>query len=136
MRIFLAGFGIAAAFAAFAALGCRKPEVEAEHDRPPVPIRTAKAERRALRPTFEVVGIVMADPARTATLSAAAPGLIEKLAVAEGAKVTLGQLVVQLDDRVARNDLARAQAAQARLIARPRQEEFDVGQSEIGRAHV
>ncbi len=103
--------------------GCRKPAEEGTKDRPPVPVRVAKAEVRALRPSFEVIGTVLADPERLASLTAAASGLVEKLAVREGTRVEKGALVVLLDERKARTDLARAEAAYARLTARPRPEE-------------
>ncbi len=110
--------------------GAKKPEKE----KPPVPIRTAKAEKRVLRPKFEVIGTVLADPERIATLTAATPGLVEKLLVAEGARVTKGATVVQLDDRKAKTDVDRAEAAYARLIAKPRPDELIVARGAIEKA--
>src|SRR6059036_461822 len=67
------------ALSALAALpGCHHAEEEKE-EWPPVPVRTAVVEKRTLRPSFVVIGTVMADPQRQATLSAAAPGLVDKL---------------------------------------------------------
>ncbi len=102
--------------------GCRGSG-EGEHEKP-VSVRTAKAEKRSLRPSFQVIGTVLADPERQATLTAATSGLVDRLAVPEGAKVGCGELVVQLDERKARNDVQRAQAALDRLIAKPRPEEL------------
>ena len=110
--------------------GAKKPEKE----KPPVQIRTATAEKRVLRPTFEVIGTVLADPERVATLTAATPGLVEKLTVAEGARVTKGATVVQLDDRKAKTDVDRAEAAYARLIAKPRPDELIVARGGIEKA--
>jgi HlyD family secretion protein len=116
--------------------GCHKSDTPAaEKEHPPVPVKTAKAEKRSLRPTFEVIGIVLADPERVATLTAATPGLVAGLPISEGSKVTKGKtVVVQLDDRKARIDLDRADTAYARLIAKPRPDELIVAQGAIDKA--
>ena len=118
-----------------AIVGCHKPEAaKAEKERPPVPVRTAKAEKRTLTPTFEVIGTVLADPDRSATLTAAVPGLVDQLAVGEGSKVKKGQLIVKLDERKAKTDLDRAEAAYARLIAKPRPDELVVARGAVEKA--
>lgn len=115
--------------------GCHKADAPpAEKDRPPVPVKTATAEKRALRPAFEVIGTVLAEPDRTATLTAAIPGLVTGLPVSEGEKVRKGLVVVQLDDRKAKIDLGRAEAAYARLIAKPRPDELVVARGAIEKA--
>jgi RND family efflux transporter MFP subunit len=116
-------------------VGCHKEEAKKEEkDRPPVPVKTAKAEKRLLRPTFEVIGTVLADPERVATLSAATPGLVEALAVPEGARAKKGDVIVRLDDRKAKTDLERAEAAYARLIAPPRPEELAIARGAVEKA--
>ena len=105
-------------------LGCHKPADEEKKTTPKVVVRVAKAERRTLHPTLEVIGLVQAAPERQALLSTAAPGLVESLGAAEGAHVKKGDLIVKLDERKARLDLERAEAALARLIAKPRREEL------------
>src|SRR5437879_1341675 len=73
-------WGIGGAFIICLAAGCNKGDAKKpEKEKPPVPIRTAKAEKRVLRPKFEVIGTVLADPERIATLTAATPGLVDKL---------------------------------------------------------
>jgi macrolide-specific efflux system membrane fusion protein len=93
-------------------------------ERPPVPIRVAKAEKRKLTPTFEVIGTVMAAPERFSTLAAATTGLVDKLVVQEGTRVAKNDLVIQLDERPAQIALTRAETAYARLVAKPRPEEL------------
>lgn len=116
-------------------VGCRKADAsKVEKDRPPVPIRTAKAEKRTLRPTFEVIGTVLVVPERAATLTAATPGLIDQLSAAEGARVKKGELIVRLDDRKAKTDVDRAEAAYARLVAKPRPDELVVARGAIEKA--
>ncbi|MCE9563359.1 MAG: efflux RND transporter periplasmic adaptor subunit [Planctomycetes bacterium] len=127
-------FGTLLVFIALLA-GCHKAdEKKAEKDRPPIPVRTAKAEKRTLRPTFEVIGTVLADPERVATLTAATPGLVDALPVSEGAKVKKTDVVVRLDDRKAKTDLDRAESAYARLIAKPRPDELIVAQGAVEKA--
>ena len=116
-------------------VGCRKADAsKAEKDRPPVPVRTAKAEKRILQPTFEVIGTVLVVPERAAMLTAATPGLIDQLAASEGAKVKKGQVLVRLDDRKAKTDVDRAEAAYARLVAKPRPDELVVARGAIEKA--
>ena len=115
--------------------GCHKSDApQAEQERPPVPVRTAKAEKRVLEPVFEVIGVVLVEPGRAATLTAATPGLVDQLAVTEGVAVKKGQLIVRLDDRKAKTDLDRAEAAYARLIAKPRPDELVVARGAIEKA--
>ncbi|HSQ55123.1 MAG TPA: hypothetical protein VLM40_05200, partial [Gemmata sp.] len=92
-------------------VGCHKAETKKdEQEKTPVPIRTAQAEKRVLRPKFEVIGTVLADPERVATLTAATPGLVDALPVPEGTRVEKGKtVVVQLDDRKAKIDFGRAE---------------------------
>jgi RND family efflux transporter MFP subunit len=115
---------------------CNKTAEEKKGPPPPVPVRTARAERRTLRPALEVIGTVMADPERTAVLTAAASGLVDRLAVAEGARVGKSDLVVLLDERKARTDLDRAEAALARLIAPPRPEEVAAARSVVAKVEA
>ena len=124
-------------FALLAAMlvGCHPADsTTTEPDRPPVEIRTAKAETQVLQPSFEVIGTVLVEPNRAATLTAATPGLVDQLAVSEGAKVKKGQLIVHLDDRKAKTDLDRAKSAYARLIAKPRPDELVVARGAIEKA--
>ena len=116
--------------------GCHKGEAKKdEKEKPPVPVRSAKAAKRTLRPKFEVIGTVLADPERVATLTAATPGLVDALPVPEGTRVVKGKtVVVQLDDRKAKIDFGRAEAAYARLIAPPRPDELIVAKGAVEKA--
>ena len=90
-----------------------------------IPVRVAKAEVRTLTPTVQVIGSVQPDPERISILAAAATGSVQKLCVREGTRVARNDLVIQLDERPAKLALDRAEAAYARLIAKPRPEELD-----------
>ena len=80
---------------------------------------------RTLTPTVQVIGSVQPDPERISILAAATTGSVEKLCVREGTRVAKNDLVIQLDERPAKLALDRAEAAYARLIAKPRPEELD-----------
>jgi RND family efflux transporter MFP subunit len=105
---------------------CKKPADgdKKDEEKSPVLIRSAVVEVRKLQPTFEVIGTVIADPEKYASLTAPAAGLVEKLVVSEGAKVKAKTLIIELDSREALNALAKAEATYARLIALPRPEEL------------
>ena len=98
------------------------PHVETEH--PAVLVRVAEVELRKLVPTIEVIGMVQADPKRFATLSAATPGLVAKLVTQEGKKVAEGEVLVEMDDRLAQVAFSQADATFDRLVAKPRPEEL------------
>lgn len=108
----------------------------AAKDRPPVPVRVAKAEKRTLTPSVKVIGTVQADPQRVATLTAPVPGLVTKLVVSEGSRVREGDLIVQLDEQQARIDLEQAQAAYDRLVARSWEEEVNLALSAVEKARA
>jgi membrane fusion protein (multidrug efflux system) len=113
--------------------GCSKHE-EGKKDVSPVPVRVAAAEKRTLRPSFLVIGTVVAQPERLATLTSPVPGLVTRLAVPEGIAVKPGDLIVQLDERKAQYDLDRAKAAYDRLMARSFEEEIKLARSAVEKA--
>lgn len=118
-------FGASGLLMSLALTGCSKKEEKKKDDeKSPISIRTDKAKKRQLRPSFEVIGTVLPVPEKYATLTALAPGLIEKLVVQEGDKIKEHALIIQLDPREAQNALNRAEAAYTRLIAKPRPEEL------------
>jgi cobalt-zinc-cadmium efflux system membrane fusion protein len=123
----LAGIAVGFYFGFWVVSSARKAHAEKapnHSERAPVPVRTALVERRTLVPSVEVIGTVLADPERFATLTAATPGLVHQLVAHEGDRVAAGATLVQMDDRPARATLAQAEAAFARLIAKPRPEEL------------
>src|SRR5437879_4498497 len=77
-------------------IGTPPPLTIDETNRSPVPVRTAKAEVRKLTPVLELIGSVQPDPKKYSALAAATNGIIERLAVGEGARVAKNDLVIQL----------------------------------------
>jgi HlyD family secretion protein len=119
--------------------GCQEAPAEGKTEagtRKPVAVRTEKAEVRLLRPSFEVIGQVVTDPERVATLTSAAPGMVQKLAVREGTRVKAGDVIIQLAEAKAKNDFDRAHTAYLRLIAKPRLEEEALARAALDKARA
>jgi HlyD family secretion protein len=98
---------------------------------PPVPVRVAKAEMRTLTPTAQVIGNVQPDPEKLSVLIAKTTGSVENLVVREGSLIAKNDVIIRLDDRPARLALDRAEAAYARLTAKPLSEESDQARHEV-----
>jgi multidrug efflux pump subunit AcrA (membrane-fusion protein) len=91
----------------------------------PVAVRVAKAEIRTLTPVVQVIGNVQPDPEKLSVLIAKTTGSVENLVVHEGSSVAKNDVIIKLDDRPARLALDRAEAAYARLTAKPLSEESE-----------
>jgi RND family efflux transporter MFP subunit len=100
----------------------------------PVPVRVAKAEMRTLTPVVQVIGNVQPDPERLSILTAKTTGSVEKLMVREGSFAAKNDVIIQLDARPARLALDRAEAAYARLTAKPLTEESDQTRHDVEKA--
>ncbi len=97
--------------------GCQKttPEEAEENSLPkaPVPVRAVKAEVTTLRPSVDLIGMLVALPECTTTVSPQVGGWVQKVLVVEGATVQAGDELVLLDTRLADVAVAKAQAAVA-----------------------
>jgi RND family efflux transporter MFP subunit len=100
-------------------------DVESTGHESPIRVRVAEAEQKTLSPKTDVLGIVQPVPDRISNLTAATPGTVEKLVAPEGIRVSINDLIVQLDERPAKLALNRAEAAYSRLNAKPRPEEIE-----------
>ncbi len=83
----------------------------------PVPVRVAKAQMTTLRPSIDLVGILIAIPERTAIIATQIEGRIKAVSVVEGEVVESGQTLVLLDERPAKAEKLRAQAVVSRQRA-------------------
>ena len=97
--------------------GCRKanPEENAEHAPPgaPVPVRAVQAEVTTLRPSIDLIGMLVALPECITTVSPQVGGWVQKVLVVDGATVQAGDELVLLDTRVAEVAVAKAEASVA-----------------------
>jgi HlyD family secretion protein len=116
-------------------IGCRQASDDSESDAvPPGPaqVRVATASKMTLRPSIDLIGTAVPVPERTAEVSTQIEGTVARVVVVEGQAVRAGELLVQLDDRLAAARLASARAAEHRATAGldklrngPRKEELE-----------
>lgn len=106
-----AGFGAAGLFGTETLLEARSAAQDSGRDSGPRAVRVGVAtpERRTLERRIDGVGTVMAE--RTVALRPSVPGRVTEVAVASGAEVSEGDLILQLDDRAQRARLAGARAS-------------------------
>ncbi len=95
-------------------VGCSSNQSEAQEENPEaqlaVPVLVAKAKLTTLRPSIELVGMLVAIPERTAIIAAQIEGRIQTVSVVEGDRLKSGQALFQLDPRPANAQKLRAQA--------------------------
>lgn len=84
------------------------PAGKEERARPPARVNVLEPATARIRDQVEAVGTLRAQ--RAADVVSEVDGRIQSLPVAEGQRVTAGEVLVTLDDRQARADLAVAQA--------------------------
>jgi multidrug efflux pump subunit AcrA (membrane-fusion protein) len=129
------------------AAGCHKESSAAAESgdsaRPAVPVQTARVVRTTLRPSIDLIGTVVADPERMATLCARISAPVEELGALEGTHVEAGNVVVRQSREKVEADRVKAaatadesRAALTRLVAGPREQEVEVARKEVERAEV
>src|SRR5690606_18657803 len=80
-----------------------------------VPVRVVVPEPATFGEQFQLTGTLTAD--RAAALSPRVDGLVRETKVDAGARVKSGQVLMQLDDAVARHALARIRAQSTEAAA-------------------
>jgi multidrug efflux pump subunit AcrA (membrane-fusion protein) len=140
MKLSCSWFSIIAVSVAVTAPGCHRAPAEAESESAPatpVQVRVATASIRTLRPSIGVIGTVIPIPERTAEVSTQSEGNVKRVAVVEGQAVKAGDLLIQLDDRLATAKLASVRAIEQRAAAvleklrnGPRSQELEAAQQE------
>jgi RND family efflux transporter MFP subunit len=112
--------------------GCRSDTPPAEEEEShPAPVRAVRAQSKVLAEWTELLGAVQPLPGRVARLTSPVAGRVVSVlgggkspSLAEGQPVVQGQLLVQLDDRVARAARDKAQALLAELHEQTQQAEY------------
>ncbi len=129
-------------------LACNPSPAEAEESETPqeigpVPVKVAKARKKTLHPHLDLVGILVADPLRSATISSRVGGHLASVDVAVGDSVEAGAPLAAIDPALAMATRDRAQAtveearaALERLRNGPRLEEIETGAQEALRAQA
>lgn len=123
-------------------VGCRRDASSQEGDEfraaEPVPVRCVAALVTTLRPSIEVVGTVVGVPEKTAVLSTQVAGQVERVLVVEGQQVQAGDVLLDLDNRSAEAQSAKARAVVeetraivARLKHGTRTEDLEVARQDL-----
>lgn len=105
-------FALLAAWAMFGGSAPPADEVAEEGTLPtePIPVEAITVESRALRPSLDLLGTMIAVPERLAIISPQLGGWVEKVHVVDGQAVHAGEVLVTLDSRTARANLDQALA--------------------------
>lgn len=85
------------------------PTALADNGRPPAPVVVTEVREQAVRQQVSVAGTVVAR--RAALLSATVEGRVEAIRVDDGSRVAEGDVLLELDAKLARQELAAARAA-------------------------
>lgn len=102
--------------------GCKQKDAEGSAEEAasitPVPVRAAVAKVETLQPSIDLVGVLEAIPEKVAILTAQVAGQVRTVSVVEGQAVHKTQEILQLDDRNAEAQRAKARASveEARAI--------------------
>lgn len=102
--------------AALALGGCGRPAPPPSADPPPAEVHTIRVEPEPTRRLTTAVGTL--EPVARVLVAAQEEGVVTSVTVREGDHVRPGQLVVELDDREVRAELAQAEAALEEARAR------------------
>jgi RND family efflux transporter MFP subunit len=102
--------------------GCRQSATPAgEEEAAPAPVKYIKPEETPLAEWTELVGTTQPLPGHSARVSAVVEGRVVRLlgegdsAIAEGQVIDKGQIIAQLDDRIARANRDKVAAGQEKL---------------------
>lgn len=117
-------------------LGCHRetPSSAADEAPPSAPVQVTQAKREPLGAWAEFPGTTQPLPNRIARVTAVIEGRVAEVlpageggaTVVEGQQVAAGQVIVRLDDRIARANLAKADAAQKENDAGIKQAELAI----------
>jgi RND family efflux transporter MFP subunit len=118
------------------AAGCGSAPTE-EEPPPPAPVTVQLAQKEVMGEWTELLGTTEPLPGKGAHLSAAVAGQVVsvlgdgKKAIVEGQEVAKDQVIVRLDDTVARANLNRAQSALGELAEQGKQAKYAVSLAKI-----
>src|SRR5262249_41416172 len=117
---------------AVALAGCGKKAAETKDETsPPAPVEAVQAEEKVLGQWTELIGTPQPLPGRSARITAAVEGrglwVLDDgngTALEEGKTIEKGQVIVQLDDRVAKSNVEKVRANLNDLIEQRRQADY------------
>lgn len=108
---------VAAGIMAVTLGGCSKKAADddaaAKKEDAPTQVTVTKVTRADVSRMLQLSGSVAAVPNRDVKVSSLVPGRVTELTVAEGDKVSAGQLIAKIDDHSFRDQIAQAEAGEA-----------------------
>jgi RND family efflux transporter MFP subunit len=114
--------------------GCSKKaggdEESAKKDDTPAQVTVTKVTRADVSRMLQLSGSVAAAPNRDVKVSSLVPGRVAELTVAEGDKVSAGQLIAKIDDHSFRDQLAQAEAGEATAQANVENAKLNLARNE------
>jgi RND family efflux transporter MFP subunit len=118
--------------------GCSKPPPHTDDNPPPAPVKAVAPQRLSLGEWTELFGTTQPLPNRSARLSAAVEGRVLTVlgdgkgpTLVEGQEVSAGEVIVQLDDRIARANRERVAAAQDEISQQLKQADLAIELAKI-----
>ena len=128
-RLLLVTAGIIAA----SLCGCSKKgddEATAKKDDAPTQVTITKVTRADVSRMLQLSGSVAAVPNRDVKVSSLVPGRVAELTVAEGDRVSAGQLIAKIDDHSFRDQIAQAEAGEATAQANVENAKLNLARNE------
>jgi membrane fusion protein, multidrug efflux system len=129
MRLLLLASGIIAA----TLCGCSKGGADdsaAKKVDAPTQVTVTKVTRADVSRNLQLSGSVAAVPNRDVKISSLVPGRVTELTVAEGDKVSAGQLIAKIDDHSFRDQIAQAEAGEAQAQANVENAKLNLARNE------
>jgi RND family efflux transporter MFP subunit len=129
-RLLLVGAAIIAA----SLCGCSKSgaadDAAAKKEDAPTQVTVTKVSRADVSRILQLSGSVGAVPNRDVKISSLLPGRVAELTVAEGDRVTTGQLIAKIDDHSLRDQIAQAEAGEATAQANVENAKLNLARNE------
>jgi|ERR1017187_442728 RND family efflux transporter MFP subunit len=124
---------LAAGVIAASLCGCSKSssgDAETKAGDTPTQVTVTKVARADVSRMLQLSGSVAAVPNRDVKVSSLVPGRVAELTVAEGDKVSAGQLIAKIDDHSFRDQVAQAEATEAQAQANVENAKLNLARNE------
>jgi len=126
---------VAAGIMAASLSGCSKKgggddEAAAPKDGSPTQVTVTKVTRANVSRMLQLSGSVAAVPNRDVKVSSLVPGRVAELTVAEGDRVSAGQVIAKIDDHSFRDQIAQAEAGEAQAQANVENAKLNLARNE------
>jgi RND family efflux transporter MFP subunit len=126
---------LAAGIMAAGLCGCSKKgggddEAAAKKDDSPAQVTVTKVTRADISRMLQLSGSVAAVPNRDVKVSSLVPGRVAELSVAEGDRVSAGEVIARIDDHSFRDQVSQAEAGEAQALANVENAKLNLARNE------